>query len=681
MNALPAALPAQGKVHAPIALLASKAIAAIATVAAGVVGMPQAAFAASDTQVVEGTMVIAMQKTAAAAAATGSLPATGDAPLLPIAGAIALLAAVAFLSVSRRQLATNNAGHATPIGPSAKKNSGRGGVIVALLATCLCLGMYFGTTALAGGVLANVEGTSAVVVDKDGNVLSSKLKVANGSGQDITLKSIAAPDELSSWNAGVKEGTVIKKDAEVTGTWDGKTIPDAVLKQLKSNNARVELKFKMTFSGAVLDFGAFKVSTDPVVYNGQQAKPAVTSDTYTAGTDYEVAYGENIDAGTGTVTIKGIGDYKGEKTYDFEIVPREVTVSGITAQDKTYDRTKDAVLVTTSAVIDGKLDKDELGVAATGAFDDENAGEKKQVNISSLELTGKDAANYKLAEAGQQTKTEATIDQREVTVSFKKVDSKTYNGNTKATFHLYDVVMDGRLGDDNLQVEATATFEDKNVGVDKKVYISDLRLTGLKVANYKLAETGQATETKGTIAKRKVNVGWYLTEQIYQRWSDPVYVNITNIVKGETLEYSLSYYDGNTLLAERPHEVGTYRVELTLSDEQNYTVSEEDRSSDFVISPCAVTVSGITAKDKAYDGTTTAELDVSKVKLTFEKSQFLAEPPLGVTATGTFENAEVGTGKKVTISDLALTGEEAANYRLAETGQQTETTASITAKP
>ena len=93
------------------------------------------------------------------------------------------------------------------------------------------------------------------------------------------------------------------------------------------------------------------------------------------------------------------------------------------------------------------------------------------------------------------------------------------------------------------------------------------------------------------------------------------------------------------------------------------------------VNPKAVTVSGITANDKVYDGTTNAGLDYSAVTL----GGVLENDTLTVTATGTMESADVGE-KKVTISNLTLGGDSAANYVLAESGNQTETTATITAK-
>ncbi len=89
-----------------------------------------------------------------------------------------------------------------------------------------------------------------------------------------------------------------------------------------------------------------------------------------------------------------------------------------------------------------------------------------------------------------------------------------------------------------------------------------------------------------------------------------------------------------------------------------------------------ITVSGIKAKGKIYDGTTNAELDFSDAVL----SGAAPGAKLSVTAQGEFSDKNVGTGKTVTISGLTLTGDDAGNYELALTEQQLTATATITKK-
>ena len=83
--------------------------------------------------------------------------------------------------------------------------------------------------------------------------------------------------------------------------------------------------------------------------------------------------------------------------------------------------------------------------------------------------------------------------------------------------------------------------------------------------------------------------------------------------------------------------------------------------------------SGITAKNKNYDGTTDAALDFSGAVI----SGKIAGDDVSVTGTGTFETEKAGVNRKVFISGLALTGADAGSYELASAGNQTETTAVI----
>ena len=96
-------------------------------------------------------------------------------------------------------------------------------------------------------------------------------------------------------------------------------------------------------------------------------------------------------------------------------------------------------------------------------------------------------------------------------------------------------------------------------------------------------------------------------------------------------------------------------------------------TADFTVARRPVTVAGITAKEKTYDGTTAATLDFTNLVI----SGKMANDDLSVTATGAFDTAGAGTGKAVTVSNLALTGNARENYLLAESGQQTIAAADI----
>ena len=70
-------------------------------------------------------------------------------------------------------------------------------------------------------------------------------------------------------------------------------------------------------------------SENQYTFTGRAQKPAVTVEeengtTLKAGEDYTIAYADNINAGTASVTITGKGNYGGTRIVPFEIRPKEV---------------------------------------------------------------------------------------------------------------------------------------------------------------------------------------------------------------------------------------------------------------------------------------------------------------------------------------------------------------------
>ena len=119
----------------------------------------------------------------------------------------------------------------------------------------------------------------------------------------------------------------------------------------------------------------------------------------------------------------------------------------------------------------------------------------------------------------------------------------------------------------------------------------------------------------------------------------------------------------------------TATVTLKGQAENNYALEQSSFPTTGSITAKQVTVSGITAKDKVYDGTNDATLDCSNAKF----DGILKNDKLTVAANGMFETAVAGK-QNVAISGLTLGGASAANYVLAGSGNQAQTSATITAK-
>ena len=264
-----------------------------------------------------------------------------------------------------------------------------------------------------------------------------------------------------------------------------------------------------------------------------------------------------------------------------------------------------------------------------------------------------------------------TVNRKAVTVSGITARNKVYDGNTNATLDYSKVTLNGVLENDTLTVTATGTLKSADVG-EQKVTISDLTLGGDSATNYVLAESGNQTETTATITAREVTVTITPNGGTYGSVTAAAAV-LSGVVDGETVPVTLTYTGNGYNSTSVPTDVDSYTVTASIAD-NNYILTGET-TANFVITPKTVIVSGITAKDKVYDGTTNATLDFSNAKF----DGILENDKLTVTAKGVFEKTEAGKWN-VAISDLTLGGNSVANYVLAESGNQTETTATITAK-
>ena len=91
---------------------------------------------------------------------------------------------------------------------------------------------------------------------------------------------------------------------------------------------------------------------DNCVYIGKEHEPAVTlkygNEVLKQGTDYVVSYDDNLNAGLGVVTIKGLGNYQGTTYATFNILDKELSgdmIAAIADQSYTGQAIEPAVVV------------------------------------------------------------------------------------------------------------------------------------------------------------------------------------------------------------------------------------------------------------------------------------------------------------------------------------------------
>lgn len=142
-----------------------------------------------------------------------------------------------------------------------------------------------------------------------------------------------------------------------------------------------------------------------------------------------------------------------------------------------------------------------------------------------------------------------------------------------------------------------------------------------------------------------------------------------NLVSGDTFSGALGRAAGETVAG------GPYAItQGTLDAGTNYAIIFVP--DNFAITAKVLTVTGITANNKTYDGNTTAVLNTGSAAL----SGVIAGDAVTLdtsSAIGTFDSPDAGTGVTVTVSGLTIGGGDAPNYSLT----QPTTTADITPQP
>lgn len=137
---------------------------------------------------------------------------------------------------------------------------------------------------------------------------------------------------------------------------------------------------------------------------------------------------DNLAAGTHTYLLICTSDhYSKSAEITITVAQKEVTISGITANNKEYDGNTNATVNASGATITGKVDGDDLtvSVAAGSTFDSADAG-SRTVTLGTLTLDGTSAGNYTLATSGNQATATANITVRDLTVKPNSGQRKSY---------------------------------------------------------------------------------------------------------------------------------------------------------------------------------------------------------------------------------------------------------------
>jgi hypothetical protein len=212
-------------------------------------------------------------------------------------------------------------------------------------------------------------------------------------------------------------------------------------------------------------------------------------------------------------------------------------------------------------------------------------------------------------------------------------------------------------------------------------------LTGADAANYTLP-TGITGAANYTINAKALTISVPGASRMYDS-TTAIYptapASILGVIGSDQVVISAGNVTGFVDKNVGTNKAVTYTgFAFTGADSNNYVLSANPASTANITAK-PITVADITAIDKIYNGNTSASLNVAAARLisgassdtdnkTYSSDSVAVDTSAAV---GTFANANVGEAKPVTITGLALTGNDAGNYIVTDASNAT---ASITPK-
>lgn len=376
-------------------------------------------------------------------------------------------------------------------------------------------------------------------------------------------------------------------------------------------------------------------------------------------------YYQNLLVAGVSLTGADAANYDTTRLYNLglSISPAALTLSGVTAVNRVYDGT--TLVALSGGTLSGILGADDVTLSsagATGTLADKTIGEDKAVTVTGFSLTGSAAGNYYVVQP-----LGLTADITAYTLNLTGLNGdKIYDGTNLATFT--QATLDAVFGGDDVSVDSsavTATYADKNVGVDKAITLSGLfGLTGTDAANYVLNQPSSLT---GTITPRAITVsGLTIADKVYDGTTAGIIAG-TGTFGGAIAGDDLSINVGAIDVTFADKNVGTNKtialsgVTLAGADAGNYTAATPTGIT-ASITAREITVTGLAAENKVYDRTTTAALAGTGALV-----GVIGGDTVGLNESaraGSFADKHAAEDKTVSVTGLTLTGGDAANYRV-----------------
>ncbi|WP_448918405.1 InlB B-repeat-containing protein [Holdemanella biformis] len=330
--------------------------------------------------------------------------------------------------------------------------------------------------------------------------------------------------------------------------------------------------------------------------NGLTVTDSKLNTTLVEGADYTLTYsGDLINVGTVTITVKGIGNYTGEFTKTYQILPREYTVTTNT-DSKVYDGTA----LTAGGTVNNLVDGETVNLTMTGSQTDVGTSD----NTYELNWTGSaKESNYTHGKdsIGTLTVTKQSIapdpehpeTYKEVTIT--SPSDEVYDGKE----HKWIPTVTDKEGN---ELVAKTDYKVTYSTTDFTNVTGTITVTITGIGNY----TGKATRTY-SITPKTYTVTTESDSKVYDGTALTAGGKVSGIVKGETVDFTITGSQTSVGTSDN-----TYELDWTGSaKESNYTHGK-DSIGTLTVKAKSIVPDGPNTPDEKKTGITVSDPSDSK---------------------------------------------------------------------
>ncbi len=324
-----------------------------------------------------------------------------------------------------------------------------------------------------------------------------------------------------------------------------------------------------------------------------------------------------------------------------------LTITGVSANNKTYDRTTAATLSGTAAY-SGLVNGEVYAVTGTPTATFTSANVANGITVAIAGYTA--PANYTLT----QPSATANITAKNLTIDNATAQNKTFDGTTTATI---TGSLAGVIAPDVVTLTLSGTFATSTAGTGIAV-TSTSSIGGAAVANYALTQpTGLTADISAyplpvITSSLSASESYGATAATYTitASNSPTSFNAIGLPAGLSINTSTGAITGTPTATP-----GNYNVTISATNIGGTGAA----ILVYTITPKILTLTPATADaTKVYDGTIAATVSGASI------SGVIGTDSVSVSANGTFADKNIGTAKTITIN-YSLNGTDAAKYTLA----------------